>query len=172
MNKKIKTIIDHFQFEKLPVEGTFFKQTYKSSLTLDKNTPLSTAMIGMYCNTPSSFSCFHKLSQDETWHFYFGDALVLYLLHENGTAEKVVMGQDFEKGQVVQFTVPAGVWQAGCTIEEGEFSVFGCTLSPGFTSSCFEAGLYDNLINKFPTQKQLLEKFCIKGEENKMPEGF
>ena len=108
----------------------------------------------------------------DVYHFYFGDALVLYLLHENGFAEKVVMGQDFEKGQVVQFTVPAGVWQAGCTIEDGEFSVFGCTLSPGFTSSCFEAGLYDNLINKFPTQKQLLEKFCVKGEENKMPEGY
>jgi predicted cupin superfamily sugar epimerase len=68
--------------------------------------------------------------------------------------------------------VPAGVWQAGCTIEGGKYSVFGCTLSPGFTSSCFEAGLYNYLIQKFPTQKQLLEKLCVKGEENKMPEGF
>jgi predicted cupin superfamily sugar epimerase len=172
MNKKIKSIIDHFQFEKLPVEGTFFKQTYKSSLTLEKNTPLSTAMIGMYSNTPSSFSCFHRLTQDETWHFYFGDPLVLYLLHENGVTQEVIMGQDFEKGQVIQYTVPAGVWQAGCTFEGGEYSVFGCTLSPGFTSSCFEAGSYETLINKFPMQHKLLERLCVKGQENILPEGY
>jgi predicted cupin superfamily sugar epimerase len=172
MDKRIKEIIDHFKFEILPVEGTLFRQTYRSSRLNEEGVPLSTAMIGMYCNSPLSFSSFHKLTQDENWHFYFGDPLVLYLLHENGSVEEIVMGQDFEKGQVIQYTVPAGVWQAGCTIEGGKYSVFGCTLSPGFTSSCFEAGLYNNLIQKFPTQKQLLEKLCVKGEENKMPEGF
>lgn len=172
MDKEIQRIIDHFQFEKLPVEGTFFKQTYKSCLTDEKNAPLSTAMIGMYCNTPLSFSCFHRLTQDEIWHFYFGDPLVLYLLHENGVVEEIVMGQDFEKGQVIQYTVPAGVWQAGCTVEGGKYAVFGCTLSPGFTSNCFEAGLYDQLINKYPLLKPLLQKFCVHGNENKLPEGF
>lgn len=172
MNRHIENLIHHFQFEKLPIEGTFFKQTYKSPIMDEKNIPLSTSMIGMYCHSPSSFSRFHRLSQDEVWHFYFGDPLVLYLVYENGNVEEVIMGQDFEKGQVIQYTVPAGVWQAGCTIDGGAFSVFGCTLSPGFTSSCFEAGLYDHLINKFPKQKQLLEKLSVKGQEKKMPEGY
>jgi predicted cupin superfamily sugar epimerase len=172
MNKQIKDIIDHLKFEILPVEGTFFKQTYRSSILNEEGMPQSTAMIGMYCNTPSSFSCFHRLTQDETWHFYFGDPLILYLLHESGVTEEVVMGQDFEKGQVVQFTIPAGVWQAGCTIEGGEYSVFGCTLSPGFTSSCFEAGFYENLINKFPMHQKLLEKLCVHGKEHKLPDGY
>lgn len=172
MNKNINSIINHFQFEKLPIEGTFFKQTYKSPIMDAQNIPISTSMIGMYCHSPLSFSCFHRLTQDEVWHFYFGDPLVLYLLYENGNVEEVIMGQDFEKGQVLQYTVPAGVWQAGCTIDEGEFSVFGCTLSPGFTSSCFEAGLYENLINQFPSQQKLLERLSVKGEENNMPEGY
>ena len=172
MEKRIKDIIDHFKFEILPVEGTFFKQTYRSSILNDEGAPLSTAMIGMYCNSPLSFSSFHKLTQDETWHFYFGDPLTIYLLHENGTFEEITLGSNFEKGELIQFTVPAGVWQAGCTKEGGQFSVFGCTLSPGFTSSCFEAATAAYLIEKFPNQKDIILKLCTNGNETKMPEGY
>ncbi len=172
MDKRIKEIIDHFKFEILPVEGTLFRQTYRSSILNEDGAPLSTAMIGMYCNSPLSFSSFHKLTLDENWHFYFGDPLVLYLLHENGSVEEIVMGQDFEKGQVIQYTVPAGVWQAGCTIEGGEYSVFGCTLSPGFTSSCFQAATKEELLKNFPQQKDIILKLSITGDNTKMPEGF
>lgn len=172
MDKRIQDIIDHFKFEILPEEGMFFKQTYRSSILNEEGAPLGTAMIGMYCNSPLSFSSFHKLTQDETWHFYFGDPLTLYLLHENGKMEEVTMGSNFEKDELIQFTVPAGVWQAGCTKEGGQFSVFGCTLSPGFTSSCFEAGTKDVLINKFPQHKRIIEQLSVKGEETKIPEGY
>jgi predicted cupin superfamily sugar epimerase len=172
MDKRIKEIIDHFKFEILPVEGTLFRQTYRSSRLNEEGAPLSTAMIGMYCNSPLSFSSFHKLTQEETWHFYFGDPLFLYLLHENGSVEEIVMGQDFEKGQVIQYTVPAGVWQAGCTIEGGKYSVFGCTLAPGFTSSCFQAATKEELLKNFPQQKDIILKLSITGDNTKMPEGF
>lgn len=172
MDKRIKDIIDHFKFEILPIEGTFFKQTYRSPILNDEGAPLSTAMIGMYCNSPWSYSSFHKLIQDETWHFYFGDPLTLYLLHENGTMEEITMGSNFEKGELIQFTVPAGVWQAGCTKEGGQFSVFGCTLAPGFSPNCFEAGTIDKLINKFPQHKLIIEQLSVKGEETKMPDGY
>ncbi len=172
MDNNIKSIIDHFKFEILPVEGMFFKQTYRSSILNEEGAPLGTAMIGMYCHSPLSFSSFHKLTQDETWHFYFGDPLTLYLLHENGTMEEITMGSNFEKNELIQFTVPAGVWQAGCIKEGGQFSVFGCTLSPGFTSTCFEAGTKDLLINKFPQHKRIIEQLCVKGEETKIPEGY
>ena len=172
MDNRIKSIIDHFQFEILPVEGTLFKQTYRSSILNEEGAPLSTAMIGMYCNSPFSFSSFHKLTQDETWHFYFGDPLTLYLLHENGTMEEITMGSNFEKNELIQFTVPASVWQAGCTKEGGQFSVFGCTLSPGFTSNCFQAATKEELLKNFPHQKDIILKLSITGDNTKMPEGF
>jgi hypothetical protein len=65
----------------------------------------------------------------------------LYLLHPDGSSEEVVMGPDLTAGQQVQFTVPAGVWQGGCLAEGGEYALFGCTMAPGFTPGCFEAGL-------------------------------
>lgn len=172
MDTRIKDIIDHFKFEILPIEGTYFKQTYRSSILNQEGLPLSTAMIGMYCNSPLSFSSFHRLTQDETWHFYFGDSFILYLLHENGTMEEITMGSNFEKGELIQFTVPGGVWQAGCTKEGGQFSVFGCSLAPGFTPNCFEAGTTDKLINKFPQHKRIIEQLSVKGEETNIPDGY
>ncbi len=172
MDKRIKDIIDYFKFEILPVEGTYFKQTFRSPNLNEEGAPISSAMIGMYCVSPLSFSSFHKLTQDETWHFYFGDPLTLYLLHENGTMEEITMGTNFEKGELIQFTVPAGVWQAGCIKEGGQFSVFGCTLAPGFTPNCFEAGTTNKLINKFPEHKRIIEQLSVKGKETKIPEGY
>ena len=172
MDKRIKDIIDHFKFEILPVEGTFFKQTYRSSILNEEGAPLGTAMIGMYCHSPLSFSSFHKLTQDEIWHFYFGDPLTLYLLYENGTMEEITMGSNIEKNELIQFTVPAGVWQAGCTKEGGLFSVFGCTLSPGFTSSCFQGATKEELLKNFPQQKEIILKLSINGIETKLPDGF
>lgn len=172
MEYHIKNIIEHFQFEKLPVEGTFFKQTYKSPIMDAQNIPLSTSMIGMYCHSPLSFSCFHRLTQDEVWHFYFGDPLVLYLFYPDGKTTEVIMGHDFEKGQVIQYTVPAGVWQAGGTIKEGAYSVFGCTLSPGFTSNSFLAASKNDLINQYPHKREIIEQFTVKDDELTLPSGY
>lgn len=49
-------IIRHYQFEKLPVEGTLFKSTYCSSFTTEKGNPAGTAMIGLYSENPLSVS--------------------------------------------------------------------------------------------------------------------
>ncbi|SFC42224.1 cupin domain-containing protein [Pseudoalteromonas denitrificans] len=66
----VAAMIDHYKFDQLPVEGTFYKSTYRSSLKLNSGQPAGTAMIGMYSNLPLSVSCFHKLKSDEVWHVY------------------------------------------------------------------------------------------------------
>ncbi len=50
------------------------------------------------------------------------------------------MGSDPLQGQQVQFVVPAGVWQAGGMLEGGRYSLYGCTVAPGFTGDIFEGG--------------------------------
>ena len=169
MHPSIQALIDHFGFAKLPVEGTFFRQTHRTAKELPHGDPLGTAMIGMYCNEPLSLSCFHRLTQDETWHFYLGDPLILYLLHEDGRTEEVVMGHDLLAGQQLQFTVPAGVWQGGCLKPGGSFAVFGCTLAPGFTPGCFEAGLMEELIQQYPGSEGIIRRLSVNGTETRMP---
>lgn len=172
MNPKIKALIDHFQFTPLPAEGTFFASTWRSAQEFADGRPVGTAMIGMYCSDPLSQSFFHRLPVDETWHFYGGDALRLVLLAPDGSSREVIMGSDPLKGQQVQYVVPAGVWQAGQVVDGGSYSLFGCTLAPGFTGSMYEGGLREELLASYPDRKEDILKLTAHHAETRMPEGF
>ena len=127
-----QAVIDHYKFDRLPVEGTLFTNTYRSNLKLPGGEPAGTAIIGLYSNAPRSVSCFHKLTSDEVWHVYGGDPFMLVLLHGDGTTEQVLMGSQIEKGQRIQFVVPANTWQAGYLMDGGRYALYGCTMAPGF----------------------------------------
>jgi predicted cupin superfamily sugar epimerase len=172
MNPDVEALISHYQFDRIPLEGTLYKRTYTSLANDADGVPAGTAMIGLYCREPFSGSVFHKLSRDETWHFYKGDPFSLYLLYEDGHSREVVMGTDVLAGQLVQFTVPSGVWQAGCLLAGSEYALFGCTLTPGFTRDCFESGIASELIKKFPDHKEIIIKLSHDGNERTLPEGF
>ena len=171
MKSKISKLIEHYRFQKLPIEGTLFKNTYTSAQML-KDGPLGTAMIGLYSNDPPSSSCFHRLASDEVWHFYAGDPFVLYLLYEDGTLQEVRMGNNPLHGDHVQFTVPSGVWQAGCLMEDSVYALFGCTMAPGFSSQSFETGITEDLVKKYPSNADIIQKLSFNGSDPKMPQDF
>ena len=129
-------------------------------------------MIGLYADSPRSVSCFHRLSRDEVWHAHAGDPFVLYLLHPDGRSERVLMGTDPLAGQKVQCTVPAGAWQAGCLMPGGRYALFGCTMAPGFTGDCFEAGAPEVLAAQYPEQAEAIHRLAVMGAERRMPAGF
>jgi len=171
MNPKIKAIIDHYQFDKIPIEGTLYKSTYVAKNTIGES-PLGTAIIGMYSHQPYSASTFHRLQHDEVWHFYKGDPLVLHLLFPDGVYQKVIMGTDILQGQKIQFVVPANVWQAGELSPNGTYALYGCTMAPGFTGSCFEGGTKVQLIEQYPNQKEIIQRLSVEGHDTKMPEDY
>lgn len=168
----IQAIIDHYQFEQLPVEGTLYKSTYRSSREFEDGSPMGTAIIGMYCEAPLSVSCFHRLQHDEIWHFYGGDPLILYLLHDDGRSEEIIMGNEPLKGHFVQYKVPAHVWQAGCLKPSGRYALFGCTMAPGFTGACFEGAIAENLIASHPDRADIIRKLSVNGHQTHMPDGY
>jgi len=172
MRSDVKKIIDHYQFERIPLEGTLYKRTYTCKQQCKDGVVAGTAIIGLYCRDPESSSKFHRVSRDETWHFYKGDPFSLFMLYEDGSSAEVVMGADVLSGQLVQFTVPAGVWQAGCLLPSSEYALFGCTVTPGFTGDCFELALAADLITKYPDKKDLIVKLSITQGETRMPEGY
>jgi predicted cupin superfamily sugar epimerase len=172
MDPKIKALIDHFHFTPLPAEGTLFASTWRSSQEFADGSPVGTAMIGMYCIDPLSQSFFHRLPVDETWHFYGGDPLRLVLLAPDGSSRDIIMGSDPLNGEHMQFVVPSGVWQAGQIVPGGKYSLFGCTLAPGFTGSMYEGGLREELLKNFPDRKDDILRSTAKNAETRMPEGF
>ena len=111
MDTIIQALINHFHFETLPAEGTFYSSTWRSKDNFADGRPHGTAMIGMYCNDPLSLSVFHRLPVDEVWHFYGGDPLRLVLLHPDGSYSDFIMGGNPLNGQTIQYTIPGGTWQ-------------------------------------------------------------
>lgn len=172
MFEEVKALMDHYKFEKLPVEETLFVSTYRSSMEFGDQQPFGTAMIGMYCEEPPSFSRFHRLTADEVWHFYGGDPLRLILLYPDGSSRDVILGRNYKQGQLVQFVVPAGAWQAGHIMAGGRYALFGCTMAPGFTGSMFEGGKRSELSRQYPERLADIERFGCGDEATGMPDGF
>jgi predicted cupin superfamily sugar epimerase len=172
MHPKVKGLIEHYKFQPLPTEGTLFVSTYRSATEFADGKPHGTAMIGMYCDEPRSLSLFHRLTADEVWHFYGGDPLRLILLYPDGSSKDVIMGTDISKGEVTQFVIPAGVWQAGHMVEGGVYSLFGCTVAPGFTGDIFEGGTQKQLLDLYPDRINDIRQLGINTSEVHIPKGF
>ena len=173
MKPSTKEVIEHFKMSILPIEGTYFSKTYESSTTNVNGGPDGTAILGLYSDEPRSCSLFHKLTFDEIWHFYAGDPIRLILLYPNKEIKTVVLGSNFKDGELVQFVVPKGVWQAGEIVPGGQWGLFGCTMAPGFSANSFEGGYYKDLIVIYPNAKDYLERLCVpKDSENLLPKDY
>jgi len=156
-------IISFFQMKPLPDEGGYYVETYRAKVKITKaNLPagyncgrnFSTAIL--YLLTPGTFSRLHRVKSDEVFHFYLGDSVTMLQLHPDGTSKIIILGQDILNGQCVQAVVPAGIWQ-GCFLNQGgKFALLGCTVSPGFEFADYESGRQNELLNKYPEQKDLV----------------
>ena len=172
MLPEVKALIEKYNLKPLPVEGTLFSSTYRSMQEFKGHKPYGTAIIALHCNEPRSVTLFHKLPADEIWHFYAGDPLRLILLYPDGSSKDVIMGNDPLKDHSVQFVVPAGVWQAGHMLDGGRYSLYGCTMSPGFTGNMFEGGTRDYLTSLYPERVEDIVRLSCSEKETNMPEGF
>ncbi len=163
-------LLRHYRFSRLPIEDTLYRETWRSNDVDTTGVPAGTAMIGCYAETLGSLSRFHRLTRDEVWHAYAGDPFVLHLLHEDGHTSNVVMGIDPLAGQQVQYVVPAGTWQAGRLLPGGQHALFGCTMAPGFTPDCFEAGRVDDLTARYPHAAAIIARLGVTGGETRLPD--
>ncbi|MGW0610226.1 cupin domain-containing protein [Streptomyces sp. NPDC002788] len=140
-------LIAHYGLEPIPSEGGLFRQTWAGRERPD-GSPEGTAIIALL--TADDFSALHRLPTDEIWHFYLGDPLELLLLAPDASVRTAVLGPDVLHGQHVQFTVPAGTWMGGRVSEGGSWTLFGCTMAPGFTVEGYEHGDATDLTARYP----------------------
>jgi uncharacterized protein len=135
---KVEDIINLLQLKQHPKEKGFFYETYRSQS--------STAIYFLLTN--EGFSEMHRLKSDEIFHFYAGDPAELLLLSADGTGELLKFGNEIDQGERPQIMIPAGSWQGMRTT--GEYTLFGCTVSPAFQYSDYETGSRKELIEHYP----------------------
>lgn len=146
-------------------EGGYFNETYrcKETLTAD-NLPerftqehcFSTAIY--YLLEAPDFSAFHRIKQDELWHFYTGNsALTIHVISQTGQYQALHLGSDAAAGQSFQHVVKAGDWFAASVDESNGFALVGCTVAPGFEFADFEMAQESQLFELCPEQQTLIK---------------
>jgi predicted cupin superfamily sugar epimerase len=162
--KRIKQLIDLLNLQKHP-EGGYFKETYRSEGVIPSEV-LNNEINGdrNYCTgiyfllTSDNFSAFHRIKQDEMWHFYEGSPLTVHMIDNQGNYSFQKIGLDFKDGQVPQFVVPKGVWFASEVMKPNSYSFVGCTVSPGFDFADFELADSNMLIAQFPKNSKIINR--------------
>ncbi|MFF5156009.1 cupin domain-containing protein [Streptomyces sp. NPDC000348] len=152
-------LVAHYGLEPLPREGGRFRQTWAGPARPDGR-PEGTAIVALLTDAPGDFSALHRLPADEVWHFYLGDPLHLLLLAPDGTSRTPVLGPDVLGGQHVQLTVPAGTWMGARVAAGGAWTLFGCTMAPGFTPGGYEHGDAAELVARHPGRAALIVELC------------
>ncbi|MCU4154492.1 cupin domain-containing protein [Carboxylicivirga sp. A043] len=153
---KIDTIIKKLDLSPHP-EGGYFKETYRSvgeikadSLSSDYKGSRSYSTCIYFLLTSNNFSAFHRIKQDEIWHFYDGSPLLLHIITPEGLYIKHRIGWDIINGEIPQFVVPGGCWFGAEVVADEAYSLVGCTVSPGFSFDDFELKPRNELIELFP----------------------
>ena len=155
--KRKDFLIQHYSMELLEGEHTFFSECYHSPKRNEEGKLLASTMYGLYCKEPKSYSDFHKLSHEEIWTFLEGDPFTLYLLYEDGSVDTVTLGSDLASGQLLQYTVPVGVMQAGCLNPGGEYALYSCTVVPAFDWQCFTMAEKEEILRKYGEKKEIID---------------
>ncbi|MGY6647319.1 cupin domain-containing protein [Wenyingzhuangia sp. IMCC45574] len=164
MEKEIQQIIEQLNLLPHP-EGGYFKETYRSTQSIPKAS-LSKEFSGdrnhstaiYFLLTSDTFSAFHKINQDEFWHFYKGTTIKLHMISPEGEYSSVLIGNNFNNGEVPQFVVPAQYWFAADVIESNSYALVGCTVAPGFDFDDFVLADRKELSNLFPSHSEIITR--------------
>ena len=145
------------------IEGGFFRRTYASDYTLltaDDRERLSLSSIFYLLAAESPIGHFHLNQSDIVHYFHLGDPITYYLLHPTGELETTVMGSDVRRGQVLQLTVPGGVWKASEIPSNGShgFGLISEAVTPGFEYDDMTLGYRDVLVAQFPQHDTLVKR--------------
>ncbi len=150
-------------------EGGYFKETYRSEEFI-KRESLPVRFSGDRCFSTSiyflltkeEFSAFHRIKSDEIWHHYTGGTIELHIIDADGIYKKVLLGKKIDNDECLQIVVPKESWFASKVIGQEDFALVGCTVSPGFDFNDFELASKKELLEKYPSQIDIIEEFSIK----------
>ncbi len=155
--------IRDLELRPLPEEGGWYNEVYRSDEFLaQRDLPARFGGKRTFCTSiyyllkGSDFAAFHRIRQDETWHFYEGSGLVVHVIDPHGTYTQVKLGRAFDDGERFQATVKRGCLFAAAVSRPDSFSLVGCTVAPGFEFQDFEAPARARLLEEYPRHRDVI----------------
>lgn len=131
-----KRVEDLKKFYKLEphVEGGFFSEIYTSPFSQSNR---ATAGSIYFLLAGNNISHFHKIDCDELWYYHEGDGLKIYTL-QDGELEEILLGKNFEHGQVTTAIIPAGAIFAAENLNPQSYTFVSCMTTPKFNYAGFK----------------------------------
>jgi len=119
-------------------EGGHYRETFRDSRVDGHGRASSTAIYFLLARGERSH--WHRIDAVEIWHYYAGSELALRIGDDSGQ-RSIKLGPDIAAGEVPQAVVPAHAWQSAES--DGDWTLVGCTVSPGFDFAAFELAMPD-----------------------------
>lgn len=132
LQKEAADIIARLGLEPHP-EGGHYRETFRDQNTDADGRSVSTAIYFLLARGERSH--WHRIDAVEVWHHYAGAPLTLHIADGRARRE-VTLGADLSSGEEPQAIVPPFAWQAAES--NGDWTLVGCTVAPGFEFSKFE----------------------------------
>ena len=172
VNAAAREIIDALGLEPLPVEGGFYRVTWRSSDRLAADALPERYQSAKECGgaiyflvTAEAFSALHRLRSDETYYFHCGDTLELHCLDDKTGASIRLVGLPGTRDCAPQYTVPRGVWQ-GCRPRPGGqhgYTLVSTSMAPAYDDSDVEFAQRNALIRAFPEAESVIRSLTRSG---------
>ena len=134
-------------------EGGYYKETYRSTETIDGEQSLMTSIL--FLLTSENASNFHRIQSDEHWYFHEGSPLTVHVIGEN-VHEKRMLGLDFANGQrPYQLVYKQEIF--GSEVQEpNSYTLVSCAVAPGFIFRDFELFTREELLDKYPQHEEII----------------
>ncbi len=100
--------------------------------------------------TPDAPVRLHRIRNDQLYHYYLGDPIELFLLHDDGRSERIVVGPDLRNGQRVQYLVPGNTFHTARLLGNGRWFLGASTEWPGVIPADVEIGAVEVTAGRFP----------------------
>ncbi len=111
--------------------------------------------------TPGAPVRLHRIRNDQLYHYYLGDPIVVLMLRVDGTTERVVVGPDVGGGQLVQLLIPGNTFHTARVIGRRRWFLGASTEWPGVEPADVEIGDIDTLAAKYPRVADDLRTFPV-----------
>ncbi|HEX5652887.1 MAG TPA: cupin domain-containing protein [Chitinophagaceae bacterium] len=141
------------------IEGGWYCEVYRSTeLFTPTNRSVCTHIY--FLLEARDFSTLHRIQSDELWHFYAGDPLIVYEFNKEGQLIEHLLGNDIDQCFLPGCVIQKGNWFGARTAPGGNYSLVGCTVSPGFDFADLELADAETLSKKYPAHQQLIQSLC------------
>ena len=153
-----------YQMDVFPKGGFYTPNYYESSVTVRTGYGGDRSAISNLYFAMNDTIFFHKQDNDETYHYYHGESVVLYEIDDEASPRilrAVPIGDDVTEGEIPHYSVRGGNWIA-LTFKNNNmtywqqdrnstpYALFGISNAPGYVDDDFEFGEPEGMKRNYP----------------------